>query len=140
MNKLRNLMRGMASTALLALFSFTWTTDGMATDQQVAGEMEEVVVLAAPIMRRWTEPGRYGGEAEVIELTRRVSFADLDLSSQADVTTLETRIEAVAKESCEALSDLFPLDPSDKTEIHVCTKKAVKGTREQVKAAIASVQ
>jgi UrcA family protein len=140
MNTLRKLMQGLVSSALLALLSFAWPTDTMAEAQQVAGEMEEVVVVEAPIMRSWTERGRYGGKVEVIELTRRVNYADLDLSKPADVTTLETRIETTAKESCEALSDMFPLDPSDNMEILSCTKKAVNGTKKQVEAAIAASQ
>ena len=133
------LMRGLAATALFALLSFTWATDGTAVAQQVAGEIEEVVVIEAPIVRSWTERGTYG-PVEVIELTRRVNYADLDLSKHADVTMLETRIETAAKEACEALSDMFPLDPSDKTEIRRCTKKAVGGTEEQVQAAIEAAQ
>ena len=121
---------------LLTLLSLTWPIDGTVTAQQVAGEMEEVVVIEAPIVRKWTERGRYGGKVEVIELRRRVSYADLDLAKHADVTTLETRIEDTAKESCETLSDMFPLDPMDKTEIRSCAKKAVNGTKEQVQAAI----
>ena len=136
MNRFRKYMRGMVFMALLALLSITWLTDTKAVEQQVAGEMEEVVVVEAPIMRSWTERGRYGGKVEVIELTRRVNYADLDLSKQADIATLETRIEATAKASCEALSDMFPLDPSDTTEILSCTKKAVNGTKKQVQAAI----
>ncbi len=125
---------------LLTLLSLTWPIDGTVTAQQVAGEMEEVVVIEAPIVRKWTERGRYGGKVEVIELRRRVSYADLDLAKHADVTTLETRIEDTAKESCETLSDMFPLDPMDKTELRSCTKKAVNGTKEQVKAAIKAAQ
>lgn len=140
MNRFRKFMQGMVSMALLPLLSLTWPTDAKAVEQQVTAEMEEVVVVEAPIMRSWTERGRYGGKVEVIELTRRVNYADLDLSKQADVATLETRIEATAKASCKALSDMFPLDPSDTKEILSCTKKAVNGTKKQVQAAIAAAQ
>ncbi len=125
---------------LLTLLSLTWPIDGTVSAQQLAGEMEEVVVIEAPIVRKWTERGRYGGKVEVIELRRRVSYADLDLAKHADVTTLETRIEDTAKESCKTLSGMFPLDPMDKTELRSCTKKAVNGTKEQVKAAIKAAQ
>ena len=138
--KLKRLGALAASVALLALLSFTWTTDLTAVAQQAAEVIEEVVVIAAPIERRWTERGKYGGEVEVIELTRRVSYADLDLSKQADVTVLETRIETAAKDSCEKLSEMFPLSPSDNAEIRRCINKASDGTEEQVQAAIAAAQ
>jgi len=69
--KLKRLGALAASVALLALLSFTWTIDLTAVAQQAAEVIEEVVVIAAPIERRWTERGKYGGKIEVIELTRR---------------------------------------------------------------------
>ncbi len=126
------------SPALLALAAtglFIKTDPAIA--QQVAEAMEEIVV-EAPIVRRQVGRSAAGAKIEVIELRRRLSYADLDLSKDADVTELKTRIETTAKESCEQLSEMFPLSPSDRGEIHHCTNKAVNGAEEQVQAAIAA--
>jgi len=127
------------SPALLALAAtglFIKTDPAIA--QQVAEEMEEIVV-EAPIVRRQVGRSTIGAKIEVIELRRRLSFADLDLSKNADVTELKTRIETTAKESCEKLDDMFPLaEPSGVQGIRSCTDKAVAGTVEQVQAAIAA--
>jgi UrcA family protein len=105
--------------------------------QQAAAEIEEIVV-GAPIVRRQVERTTSGAKVETIELRRRVGYANLDLSKYADVTELKRRIETTAKESCKQLSDMFPSDPSDRSEIRRCANKAVDGTEEQVQAAIAA--
>ncbi len=110
-----------------------------AHDNQTSEVIEEVIKLEAPILRR-TVVGRtnIGAKIEDIELSRRVSYADLDLSKQAHVTKLKTRIKTTAKESCQELSDMSRFDPSDKREIQRCTNYGVDGTEEQVQAAIAA--
>ena len=122
----------------LAATGFVIKTDP-AIAQQAAEEITEEIVVEAPFVRR--QVGRSattGAEIEVIELRRRVSYADLDLSKDADVTALKARIETTAKESCEKLSDMFPFRPSDRREIQRCTNQTVDGTEEKVQAAIAA--
>lgn len=121
------------SAGLLALAAtgFVIKSDP-AIAQQVVEKAHETIVIEAPIVRRQVGIDK----VEVIELRRRVSYVDLDLSKYADVTELKTRIETTAKESCEQLSDMFPHDPSDRREIRRCTNRAVDGTEEQVQAAI----
>ena len=106
--------------------------------QQAAEEIMEEIVVEAPIVRRQVGRTAIGAKIEVIELKRRVGYADLDLSKDADVAKLKARIKTTAKESCEQLSDMFPLDPSDRREIQSCTDQAVDGAEEQVQAAIAA--
>ena len=127
------------SAALLALAAtaLVFKTDP-ASAQQAAEEVIEEIVVQAPIVRRQVGRTAIGAKIEVIELRRRVSYADLDLSKDADVTALKARIETTAKESCEKLSDMFPFDPSDRREIQSCTNQAVDGTEKQVQAAIAA--
>ena len=100
-----------------------------AVAQQSEEEIVEEIVVEAPIVRR--EAGR-------VEMTRRVSFADLDLRKRADVTELETRIETMAKDICLKLDEMFPLGrrATHGGEIQQCTRKAIKSTEEQVEAAI----
>jgi len=121
----------------LAATGFVIKTDP-AIAQQATEEILEEIVVGAPIVRRQVGRTAIGAEIEVIELRRRVSYADLDLSKDADVTALKARIETTAKESCEQLSDMFPLDQSERREIQSCTNQAVDSTEEKVQAAIAA--
>ena len=119
------------------VLAFAATALVISTDPAVAEEandtMEELVV-EAPFSIRQVERGAFGATTELIELKRHVSIADLDLSKHADVIELETRVEAVSTESCDQLSDMFPLDlPSAKRS---CIKKAIQSAEEQMQAAI----
>ena len=121
----------------LAATGFVIKTDP-AIAQQATEEILEEIVVEVPIVRRQVRRTAIGAEIEVIELRRRVSYADLDLSKDADVTALKARIETTAKESCEQLSDMSTFDQSDRREIQSCTNQAVDSTEEKVQAAIAA--
>lgn len=104
--------------------------------QQTAEEMEEIVV-EAPIVRRELGRTAAGAKTEIIELRRRVNYADLDLSKYKDVMELKARIKTTARESCEKLDEMFPLtEASGSEEILRCTDKAIAGTENKVEAAI----
>ena len=126
-----------AAVLALAATGFFIISDP-ASAQQATEEMEEIVVQAPVERQNVGVASTTGARIELIELRRRVYFADLDLSKNADVAELKTRITTTAKESCKQLSDMFPLDTSDRHEIRQCTDKAVDGTEEQVQAAIAA--
>ena len=123
------------STAILALAAtgLVFKT-GPAVAQQANEVMEEIVVEAPISARQVGRSSTTGARIELIELKRRVSYADLDLSKHADVIELETRVETIAKESCEKLSAMYPLDSA--TEGRRCVKKAINSAEEQVQAAI----
>ena len=128
MNRHWKVKRGPAATVLAVFLGLSWASSPPAVAQQ-ANEMEEVAVIKAPIERRY-EGRTIRAPILVIELKRRVSYADLDLSERADVTTLETRIETIARESCEELSNMIPF--GDRMEGRRCMKRAVHGTEGQV--------
>jgi len=131
MNRHWKVKRGPAATVLQVFLGFYWACSPLAAAQQANEEMEEVAVITAPIEHRY-EGRTMRGPILVIELKRRVSYADLDLSELADVTTLVTRIEAIARESCEDLSNMIPF--GDRMESRRCMKRAVHGTEGQVQA------
>ncbi len=122
------------STAFLALAAtgLVFKT-GLAVAQH-ASEMMDEVVVEAPITVRQVGRTNIGARIELIELKRRVSYADLDLSKHADVIELEARVETISKESCEKLSAMYPLDSV--TERRRCIKKAINSAEKQVQAAI----
>jgi UrcA family protein len=72
---------------------------------------------------------------EVTEVRRSISYADLDLTLQADVVELQGRIDAAAKEVCEELADMFPEirgpEPS-------CIRDAIESAKEEMQKAIAA--
>ncbi len=123
------------STAILALAATGLVLKAdPAVAQQVSEAMDEVVVQAPITVRQVGRSSIFGARIELIELKRRVRYADLDLSKHADVIELETRVETVAKESCKKLSAMYPLDSA--TEGQRCIKKAINSAEEQVQAAI----
>ncbi len=105
----------------------------LTADQQVT---EEIIVKAP--FERIAVKSVPGSKAEIVELQRRLSIADLDLSKYADVNELDSRIGAIAKESCQKLSDMFPVDRSDPTEMLLCTKSAITSANDQKEMAIAA--
>ncbi len=109
----------------------------LAVAQQASEEIEEIVVRAPSEHHDF---GRtVGYKTEMIELRRRVNFADLDLNKHVDVNELDTRIEAVAKGSCEKLSDMSPLNRLDPAQMRRCTKNAIASAENQKRLAIAAV-
>ena len=104
---------------------------------QPAGDVVEEVLVEAPIaVHQGKRGGAAGARIEIIELKRRVSYSDLDLSKYADVIELEARVEFISKESCEKLSNMFPHDSA--TEKFRCIKEAINSANGQVQAAIAA--
>lgn len=99
----------------------------------VAQQISEIIV-EAPYLRQQVGRTSSGSPIELITLTKRVGYADLNLALQADVEQLNKRINDTAEEACKQIKSLYPLDPSDPT----CVKKAVDGGMAQAKVAIAA--
>ena len=106
---------------------------------QQPGEGMDEIVVEGTVERPRVSRGGLQAPVEQIELKRQVNFADLDLSDDADVAELRSRIEIIAKESCQQLSKMFPR-PSGTAEIASCTDRAVKSAEEQVQAAVVAAK
>jgi UrcA family protein len=94
----------------------------------------ELTVVAPRLVRE--EVGRQpatASDVELVSLTRRVSYSDLDLALHAHVLELERRIEATAREACEQLARLFPRSDPKTPD---CLAEAVAGARVQAEQAI----
>ena len=104
----------------------------VAADLAVAQQVTEEIIVRAPIERAEARiPIGSSVNTKTIELNRYVSIADLDLTSNEDVEKFDARISAIAKESCEKLSEMFPLDRSDLTEVNRCMEKAIANANKQ---------
>lgn len=103
--------------------------------------IEEIVVVRAPIERRTVEPAGPGQpKTEVIELSRQVSFADLDLTRHKDVEQLRGRIQETAERACEQLNQMFPVTREGVQGTARCVKRAVADAEKQLEAAIEATE
>lgn len=101
---------------------------------RVGDPIFELTVVAPRLVRQ--EVGREpatGSPVELVSLTRRVSYSDLDLALHANVLELERRIEATAREACVQLARLFPLSDPKTPD---CVAEAVAGARAQAQQAV----
>jgi UrcA family protein len=130
MNQINTIYR---TLSMALAFAGLFTVTNLAVAQQVT---EEIIVRAPA--ERIVDVSPVGSPVKVkdIEINRYVSITDLDLSSSEDVKELDERIETVAKESCQKLSDMFLLNPPNVTEMSSCIKKAVASARKQRELAI----
>ncbi|HSM30183.1 MAG TPA: UrcA family protein [Woeseiaceae bacterium] len=107
-------------------------------EKKASAAIEEVVVEAPVVHRKVAATSPTGYTTEMIQLRREVTFADLDLTDESDVKKLEERIEATAKEACEALDDMLDRDTQDPTDVFRCTKQAIKDAKKEVEAVVAA--
>lgn len=132
--------RYLTLSALLPAAAFLATGAGVTpayAQDSGADVIEEIVVVRAPIERRTVEtsgPGR--PETEIIELSRQVSFADLDLTRHMDVEQLRGRIRETAERACERLNEMFPVTREGVQGTARCVKRAVADAEKQLEAAI----
>ena len=113
---------------------------GVATAQE-DNELSEVKVVAQkPVVKAGkTASGR---EVETVQLTRRVSYADLDLSTRVGSDELRKRIEEASKAVCKDLLDMYPGSTADGVgelgREGSCVKKAMDGGMKEAKAHMAA--
>ena len=88
-----------------------------------AEQLQEVTVQATRVMK--TSVGRTATGVPIMDTTLSygVSYADLNLSSHADVLLLQKRVKDAAQKACKELADLNPLIEGQPGESE-CTKRA----------------
>lgn len=144
MKKRHFFLNCITSSALVAA-AFTITTNvghAQKGEEKWSGDLiEEIVVVAAPIMHRQVErSGASGRTIETITLRRHVSYADLDLVNYVDINELKKRIETNAKEVCEEINELFPLPRWNRADMRNCVKEAIASANDGLAAAIKAAQ
>lgn len=97
----------------------------------LAQPMEVVTVEAA----RSTKVGQsqYGVPIREIMIQSRVSYADLDLTSEFGALQLENRIKDTAKATCEQIKVAIPAEGSTPEQ---CIKDAVDGAMKEARKVI----
>ena len=101
--------------------------------------LEEITVVAPRQVTREVvgRSSSTGADIELVSLTRRVSYADLDLALHADVMKLEERINDTAREACDQLERLYPVASRDNRD---CVGQAVGGAMQRVNEVIAGTE
>lgn len=125
-------------SALLVSLLAGLTVSGPAVAQKASQTLEEITVVAPRTVTRKTV-GRAsdGAKIELISLTRRVDYSDLDLAAHADVMTLQKRIDDIARQSCDDLAQMYPLSDDRTPE---CVRQAVASAKAQVDQAVAAAE
>jgi UrcA family protein len=100
-----------------------------------AAEMNEVTVEAGPIGKTVVGHTSLGAPIERMAVDYHVSYADLDLSKDADVQKLHGRVEAAAQNACRQLDELYPLEAPN---WRACTQAAINGASPQVQTAVSA--
>ena len=104
-----------------------------AVGQQNDKPTAEVEIQAERVVRHEVGRSSSGIPIELIQLTRRVGYGDLDLKKHSDVTELERRISATAEEACKTLADDYPLVAPNNPN---CVKEATDGGMKQAEDAV----
>lgn len=97
-----------ASVAIIgAMIAGTTYFSHSAVAEEASGQPEvmQEITIVAPYLVHKQVVGRstIGAPIEVLSISRRVSYADLDLTKASDAATLKKRISDTAKDACEYL-------------------------------------
>jgi UrcA family protein len=127
----------LAASFLTLTIAATFVSPAIAQQKEKTGQamtsIEEITVEAPRVVRREVGRTAVGGKLELITLTRRVNYADLDLTVDAQVTQLEKRVNDVARDACDELARVYPAPSAATRE---CVREAMEGAKPQVDAAV----
>jgi UrcA family protein len=131
-------MSARLSSALNLFYAlpFALLCTGIITSQ--AQQLDEVIVSA----QRIVATSRVGQSSsgipdELISISFRINYSDLDLTKSADINTLQSRLEAAARSGCAQLDKLYPFTPHEAPK---CVKKALADSSAQLEHAIAAAK
>ncbi len=122
-----------ATAALLAL----WGSTALCQEMK-----QEVKIEAGKIVTIKEGHSRTGIQTEKVQLSRNVSFKDLDLTTPGGASELEQRIRDSADSVCKQLKDINPTNSAQNEEMDqkTCVSGAVKSAMRQMKQAVASAE
>jgi UrcA family protein len=118
------------NTSKLLLLTFGAVIAGSAI---AAEELGQVTVETTRPTKVLVGRSAIGASIEQITLTRKVSFADLNLSTQQGAAELEKRVTDTAKAACKELDRLYPQEAASKVS---CAQEAADNAMVQARAAI----
>jgi UrcA family protein len=101
------------------------------TTPALAQNDREVVVEAPQVVHEAIGRNSNGARDELVSLSHRIPYTDLDLTKAADLATLQARVKDAAVLGCDQLRKLYPLATHDPD----CIQKATRHAMTQVRAA-----
>jgi UrcA family protein len=123
-------------TRKFALLTLAAAITGSAMAEEALTEV--TVVARRDVNVEVVGRGSNGAPVELITLTRRISYADLDLSTHTGAVDLEKRVTETAQAACKELNKHYPLTvPAENPS---CVKQAADGGMAQAHAAIAAAE
>jgi UrcA family protein len=117
----------------LATLSTLLAAGGLLAALATAEPVETVTVEAAREVR--VGQTTTGIPISEIMIRTRVSYADLDLTTDAGVKELESRIQSAARNACREMNVRVPAEGSSETD---CVTEAAAGAMAEAKKIIAS--
>jgi len=127
-----------------ALTAIALTVAGAAAMAQSKSDVPEVKIEASQPVITAGRSKVTGEPIQTVQITRQVSFADLDLSTSAGTKELEKRMNAAAETVCKDIQNLYPEGAfgsgAKGFRVDSCVKSAVDGAMPQMKVAIAAAR
>ena len=122
---------------LSAIVIFAGTT---AVAAQSVGQ-EDVTVFAPYVVTKTTTRDFKSSPVTTIKMSRDISYHGLDLTSDADVATLEARVKQAAEDVCNQLDKGYPKSGYVAVaEDKKCAAKAAENALDEVRTVVAAVR
>jgi len=124
----------------IAFASAVLLLGGLAIAQPESQPSEEVIIFAPHVVQK-SVTGSIRAPVMMVTISRNVSYHDLDLKTEADVTTLEGRVRQAAQDICHELDRQYPPTiyvPISK--VKNCATDAANNGLMQVKAIVTAVR
>jgi len=106
---------------------------GVAFAQEPGSEF----VVSSPRQSGLSRSSLTGASSDVISISQRVSYADLNLATASGSREMEARVRDTAKALCEKLEERYPLSGNS---VETCVKNAVDKGLADVRAASAAAE
>jgi len=113
---------------------------GIAALPQLASANGEVKIEANKVVT--ITQGHYPKTTQAVQLSRTVSYADLDLSTSAGANEFQSRIQGTAEQVCDQLRAFAPAGSAgaEMNERATCVKGAVDAAMDRARLVVASAQ
>lgn len=108
----------------------------LSTSAIAADTVHELTVTAPEVTRERVGRSTIGAPIDLVAVTHRVDYSDLDLSRTADAAKLQERVRASADHACAELRKIVRFDHVDRR----CERQVAQRAMEQVNAAIAAAK
>lgn len=100
-------------------------------------KLPTITISASVISKKVISTSNIGIPTEEVSVTRRVSYADLDLGTYAGAMMLKQRVRKAAELSCKQIDELYPLEQPNAPS---CISDAVAAANPQVESVITAAQ